>query len=62
MPADSFHVADKSFYTNNSGCTDLIYHANLDILWVLYGVARHKVVNGLRVFIIFSAFWVNTIF
>ena len=25
----------KSFYTNTSGCTDLIYHADLGTLWVL---------------------------
>ena len=28
-------VAERSFYTNTSGCTDLFYHVNLDILWVL---------------------------
>ena len=35
VPSNFFHVADRSFYTNTSGCTDLIYHADLDILWVL---------------------------
>ena len=35
VPTNSFHVADRSFYAKTSGCTDLIYHADLDILWVL---------------------------
>ena len=35
VPTNSFHVADRSSYTNTSGCTDLIYHNDLDILWVL---------------------------
>ena len=30
-----FHMADRSFSTNTSGCTDLVYHADLDITWVL---------------------------
>ena len=30
-----FHVADQSFYKNTSWCTDLIYHDDLNILWVL---------------------------
>ena len=35
VPTDFFHVADRSFYTNTSGCTVLIYHFDLEILWVL---------------------------
>ena len=35
VPTNYFHVADQSFYTNASGCTDQIYHADLDMLWVL---------------------------
>ena len=32
---NSFHVAEKRFHTNTSGCTELIYHADLGTLWVL---------------------------
>ena len=61
VPTNSFHVADKGFYTNTNGCTDRIYHADSDILWVLEWDS-HMVVNGSCVFITHSTFWVGTIF
>ena len=61
VPTNSFHVADKRFYTNTNRCTDRIYHADSDILWML-GWDSHRVVNGPCVFITHSTFWVGTIF
>ena len=42
VSTNCFHVADLSFETNTSGCTDVIYHANLDILWVLAWDSQRK--------------------
>ena len=35
VSTDSFHVADRIFYTNTSGCTDLNYYADFNMLWTL---------------------------
>ena len=35
VPTNCFDMADQSFYTNTSGCTDLVYHVELVLLLVL---------------------------
>ena len=48
-------------YLANNFCTDLIYHADLDILWVLVWDSQAQGGQWSQ-FVTCSAFWVSTIF